>query len=171
MAASNKKVESFLNQVNELRNLYFLELDNIVINSRWLVTLVLAEISGIAYYRKLINAESLSIPFSIIIIFLIMTICVFMISILASRIAKKKISLIVNRKINHMREISCDGDIAPNAGDEKITDNESSLRDTISKIPSLTRSFEYTGITLFIFSSISTILVLFFNETFKFLGF
>jgi hypothetical protein len=168
MATSSGKIEKFIDQVTETKKIYFDELDHLVENSRWLTTLVLAEIGGIAAYRKLIDAKSLSIPFTLIILLLALTIICFMVCILVSRKAKIKISKRIAFDMDEINEINNDGSVAPINGDKQIDELSMALNHVISLEPEDTRSFETGGIILFILSTIATTLVLFFSESLSF---
>ncbi len=121
MAISACKLDGFIDQVTGVKKIYFDELDHLVENSRWLTTLVLAEIGGIAAYRKLLDAKSLSILFALIILILAMTIVCFMVCVLLSRGAKKEISTLVKNNIEFVKDIEGNGDITPNEGDKQVT--------------------------------------------------
>jgi hypothetical protein len=168
MATSNGKIETYINQVTETKKIYFDELDHLVENGRWLTTLVLAEIGGIAAYRKLLDAKSLSLPFTLIILLLALTIVCFMVCILVSRKAKINISKRIAATMDEVKEISDDGSIAPNKGDQLIDELSIELNHLISIEPEDTRLFETCGIILFILSTIATTLVLFFSESLSF---
>lgn len=171
MAASSGKFDFFTNLISDTKKIHYDELDHLVENSRWLTTLVIAEIGGIAAYRKLLDAKSLSLPFSLIILLLALTIVCFMISVILSRKAKQSIAHYTNRQINVARQIDSDGTIAPVQGDSDLNALSIESLKNVSNYPESTRLFEAIGIVLFILCSVCTVLVLFFNESLKLVGF
>jgi hypothetical protein len=116
----------------------------------------------------LIDAKSLSIPCTLIILLLALTIICFMVCILVSRKAKIKISKRIAFDMDEINEINNDGSVAPINGDKQIDELSMALNHVISLEPEDTRSFETGGIILFILSTIATTLVLFFSESLSF---
>lgn len=171
MATSSGKFDFFVNLITDTKRIHYDELDHLVENSRWLTTLVIAEIGGIAAYRKLIEAKSLSFPFALILLLLALTIVCFMFSVIFSRKAKRNISHFVNGQIGEARKIDNDGTIAPVQGDFQLNQLSTDSVQKVSNYPEDTKLLELIGIVLFILSSICTTLVLFFNESLKLIGF
>ncbi len=171
MATSSGKFDFFTNLITDTKKIHYEELDHLVENSRWLTTLVIAEIGGIAAYRKLLDTKSLSLPFSLIILLLALTIVCFMVSVILSRKAKRNIAHFTNQQISKARQIESDGAIAPIQGDLQLSNLTTDSVEKISTYPDHTKFFESIGVVLFILCSICTTLVLFFNESLKLIGF
>ncbi|OJX33376.1 MAG: hypothetical protein BGO86_04570 [Chryseobacterium sp. 36-9] len=163
MATSKEKVESSLNQLMEIKKNCFVELDHIVENCRWLTTLVLAEIGGIATYRKLMEKTNLSL-FSLNILLLGMTILFFMVSVITSRWSKKKISDLIQKYLPKIQEIDHNNNISPNDGDKEVMDIILYVDKEVLIIPQYTKIFESLGVVGFILSSILAMIGLFYFE-------
>jgi hypothetical protein len=170
MATSKGKLESLMKQVTENKKIHFDELDHLVENCRWLTTLVLAEIAGLAAYRELLKEENLSISFAIIVMILAVSIFSFMISVIFSRQIKKNLSIFVINSLNESEKIEMDGEIPPNEGDRKVDGIAIIINKEISSKPRYPRSFELAGIISFLVGSILTAIVLFITEIGKIFG-
>jgi uncharacterized protein YacL len=164
MGTNAGKMDSLFSQINETRKTYFEELDHIVDNGRWLSSLVLAEIAGIAAYRGLIKKESLSVPFAFIVVFLALTILFFMVSALFARNSKLKITALIQPTLDDANVIDKNGKIADDDGDILINEISTHLNKKISDTPYWTRIFETIGIVLFILTSFLTTVFVFLSE-------
>jgi hypothetical protein len=171
MATSSGKFDFFTNLITDTKKIHYEELDQLVENSRWLTTLVIAEIGGIAAYRKLLDTKSLSLPFTLIVLLLALTIVCFMVAVILSRKAKRNIANFTNHQIRKARQIESDGAIAPIQGDIQLNDLTTDSVEKISTFSDDAKFFESAGIILFILCSLCTTLVLFFNESLKLIGF
>lgn len=170
MGTTSGKVNSVIHNLGELKKICFEELSHLVENCRWLTTLVIAEIAGIAAYRDLLKANSLSLLFAIIVLILAITISSFMVSILLSRNAKKNISTLINEALNEITIIDNNPKTSSYEGDLMVDNIQISLEIKISKQPKASRLLEMIGIVLFILGSILSILILFFSEILKLFG-
>lgn len=167
MATNSGKMTLFSNEVTETRKIYFEELDHIIDNGRWLTSLAIGEIAGIAAYRELLKKESLSVSFAFIVILLAVSVLSFMVSALFARKAKQSIADTVRSAITKANEIDTNGRIAPYDGDISVNSINTQLNTDISQAPALSRSFESAGLVILIGTSVFTTIILFLSEISK----
>lgn len=166
MAISEEKKKSFDRKINDLRALSNDELEKIVENCRWLTTLSLAEIGGIASYRELIEAKSLSIPFSIMIIFIAIAIVFFMVAIIMSRKSNSALSKAVSHSWEKLREHEGNARIAPIDGDIMVERVFVSSESEMTAYMDTTNQMEVVGLILFAVGSVGTAVVILATEGF-----
>ncbi|WP_114748925.1 hypothetical protein [Pleomorphovibrio marinus] len=167
MYDGDKIVEKFINDMYGLKQTYHEELDHIVENNRWLTTLVLAEIWGIAAYRNFLGEASLSIFAAIIIVILSLTISCFMISILSSRYARSKVSTIITDNVFNLKKHFDDSKISLDKALSDATSVRLATFEQVSKEPKSSRVWEGIGIGLFIIGSLLAIFNVFILELMK----
>ncbi len=170
MGTTSGKVDSLIDNLTELKKIYFEELTHLVENSRWLTTLVLAEIAGIAAYRDLSQKDSLSIFFAVAVFILALTITGFMISVFLSRIAKKNISTLINQALNGVNAIDKNPQISQFDGDLEVDKIRYRLENNVPKEPKGARTSELIAIILFILGSLLSVVILFLSEILKLFG-
>lgn len=164
MSTSNGKIDLVISQLSETQKIYFDELNHLVENARWLTTLVMAEIAGIAAYQKLIAVKGLSFPFVLVIVLLALTILCFMLAVIYSRHCKRSIGNLIRDNIEAARGIDKDGNIPINTGDPMVSKISEETIHAVSGYPEISRYLEMVGVGLFILSSMTATIILFFKE-------
>lgn len=77
MAVSKDLVDYSNARMAHIQEIFTIELSSVNDNIRWLATLALAEIAGIAAYRELSGQKQLSLSFAIVVITLAMAVVAF----------------------------------------------------------------------------------------------
>jgi hypothetical protein len=151
-------------RLNESSKILYQELDEIVINTRWLTSIVLAEIGGLAAYRHMEGKTSLSLPLSIVVFILSIALMFFILSALTSRIEKRSIGKLIIDRIKEMNDILSDKNETDNNKDKLLPIISDQILNDISKRLKRSRNYEIVGLFFFLISSIFAAVYLFVNE-------
>lgn len=169
MAANKDTLNRSLDHISQSSKKYINETESIIQNMRWITTLILAEIAGLAAYRELLGKKGLSFPFAIIVIFLAISLSIFIIGVISARSRIRTISSVSHRTNMKFLNIFNDSNIAPKQGDVEIINNLNQSLNDISTLNELIKIFEFYGLLVFLFSSLAAAVIIFFAEFFSFL--
>lgn len=140
------------------------ELESIIANARWLTTLVLAEIGGLAAYRDLGDKKSLSLFVVIIILILSFSLLFFLITIITSRNIKKSVEHLRMDFSGKMRKILNDDELNAKMMLERSV---TILEEAVSALENKTNTvllFEKLAIIMLIAASVLSAIYLFSSE-------
>lgn len=164
MAIPPQLSEETLRRVGATRESAATDLGAIIENARWLATLVMAEIAGIAAYRKLVDERTLSVSFALVVCVLALSLAALIATVITARQERSAVSDRLQGVVVRMYEISSDNAIAPAPGGQTV---EQLREKTISSLPSALRwpvRLEATGLILLGLASILAAFILFLTE-------
>jgi hypothetical protein len=140
------------------------ELDELIINARWLGSIVLALIASLVGYQKLTGANKLSIPFALISTILGITLICFIIVTIVARYHKR----LINQRYIEIAEKSYDilsnRDISPNERDAKIKVDIYAILKTFQSFSFTAFIFEILGLTMLVLSALISVFYIFIKE-------
>ena len=129
-------------------------LDGIVDNARWLSTLVLAEMAGLAWYVKLGNGQRLSIPLALVILLLSASLALFVLAVISARGRRRRAATISasydKTLLAKIQEENDDPDLRTAAGERTaISFTEEALTTELSPASGIAFDPEVWGIAVF----------------------
>jgi hypothetical protein len=168
MATDKDFVNRSISTLTHMYTIYTGELEAIVSNIRWLTTLVLAEIAGLAGYRELRGEKTLSIGFAFVILILSISLFIFLVTVIMARYELRKSGVALEQGLSGVnredQRCSNDDNIAPREARERISPVVDGLIHqfiSLTKLPKLT---ELLGILFFVLGSLIAAIATFFSE-------
>jgi hypothetical protein len=158
---------SILNRLSHLLNTYCNYLNSSVENARWLVTLVLAEMAGLAGYRHLIGATTLSVPFMIVLAILAMSLVLFAACVWVARETNYWLQIAMHDVQKEILRLAHDSGISQNEMQEKGTGQEATAGTKFLHLLWGCRILEFLGILTLVFGSLAAFFAVFTQELFK----
>ncbi|TMQ66693.1 MAG: hypothetical protein E6K79_01915 [Candidatus Eisenbacteria bacterium] len=159
--STNKRLEQTLES-------YERDLIAIVENVRWLTTLVLAEMAGIAVYRTRSSNLELGLGYAALIVILGLALAAFVVAVIRSRYERgtfaKRFHCAVVGIAARSSELLADNDIAPAAGTVKLVEMR---ENAIKHLPSsfdVSAVLEFSGLALLALASVLAAFMVFFSE-------
>ncbi|NUN69839.1 MAG: hypothetical protein HUU02_09030 [Bacteroidetes bacterium] len=140
------------------------ELDELIINARWLGSVVLALIAGLVGYQNLLGSNKLSLPFALVSAILGLTMLCFIIVTHVARRFKRKINLRYLEITENTNTIILNRDLSPNEKDQRLKKDVYSKLKDFQSFSELAVMIEFIGLLLLAASALLTIFVIFIKE-------
>jgi hypothetical protein len=148
-----------------VRSLVSDELSSIVENARWVTTLTLAEIAGIATYREKFSQEhSLSIPFAIAVLILATAVAALAAAVWFARNERRVLSNRLHEVEALTRSTSKDESVSITIGNQQVTTFREAALEGLQASLRESRTLELFGIALFAIGSVLAGICLFGGE-------
>jgi hypothetical protein len=169
MALREGSEKTTMDRLQQVRESYVVALASTVENCRWLATLVLAEMAGIAAYRSnVIKKETLGPGFAIVIIILGVSLATFVLSVLLARFERngfeKLLGGVIVRMVELARTLTKDEKKAPaDSAQELFAKTEEAIQHLPSPLGKA-GGLELVGVSLLGIGSCLAALALFFGE-------
>ncbi len=160
----NTLVELLISMMQKTIQAITNELDELIINSRWLGSLVLASIAGLVGYQNLIGIKKLTIPFALISVILAFTMIFFIAVTILARQRKKEINLKYIEISENINRIITDRDLTPNLKDEQLKSTVFSQLKIIQKYSTIIIYSEVFGLCLLVVAALVTVFYIFITE-------
>lgn len=143
-----------ISRLNRLTGTYADDLEAIISNIRWISTLILAEMAGLAGYRQLTEEGGLSVPFALVVVMLAASLVCLVWAAIVARNERRNLSLKLHRFISDCNSIARNTGIAQDMQIAQIQDQEDGVYAAISDPSESSKFLEAVGLSLFAFASV-----------------
>ena len=143
-----------IERLNDIADTYSKDLAAIVENARWLVTLVLAEIAALAGYRHLTGANTLSLAFVLVILFLGTALLLLVITVIVARYSNQKLRLDVVNCRKNLTSMLADPSVSDNDMMKRAPEAESSFLNNLPGLSYWPHQSELWGLVFLLLASL-----------------
>jgi hypothetical protein len=150
-------------RLNKFQEIAADQSEDIVTNVRWLATLVLAEVAGLAKYREQLGQHTLSVPFALVIIGLCLALVCFVGTIIIVRQDRTSLGVEAQKSFAKIADIANDPTVPFSVGDPKVLGIVEAWW-KIAQEKRLPQKWEMVGIGIFGAASVLAAVVIFLGE-------
>jgi len=130
------------------------ELESMIVNMRWIATLILAEIAGLSGYRRLLGRQELSLSIAFVVALLGVCLFVLVLGVIKTRHFKRHIRTILPWVIDRCTEILKRDDLSANELRSQVALLQRDQLIEIQELCAIPRKFETVGLYLFGLTSV-----------------
>ena len=164
MALSKEVIDYSNARIAHAQEIYTLELSSVSENIRWLATLALAEIAGLAAYRQLTGQHRLSLSFAVVVIALALAVVAFVMASVVARYERRRLIACLHEISSLMLRTETDGSVAPDDGAKDVQQFRENRIESLPKVLRLSSRFECFGLILLGVASVLAAIALFLSE-------